>query len=83
MLENFSTEILNSLNFMKNMLKEHVPLNSMPMKSKEILVNVIVCIYASPFSHTHTCTDMYIYCPETCVDIMDCSHLTVCSEVSY
>jgi len=56
-LENFSTEILNKLNFVKNMFKEYVPLttkdvplNFIPMKSKEIqvLVNTIVYIYASP-----------------------------------
>ena len=46
MLENFSSEIMNNLNCVKNMLKDHVLLNFIPIKSKEIFVNIIVYVYA-------------------------------------
>jgi hypothetical protein len=36
-LENFGMEILNTLNSVKNVLKEHLLLNFIPMKFKELL----------------------------------------------
>jgi len=43
-LENFSTEIMSNLNSVKNMLKDRVLLNFIPMKSKRS-VNIIVYVY--------------------------------------
>jgi hypothetical protein len=36
-LENFGAEILNNFNLVKNMLKERLPPNFIPMKYKELL----------------------------------------------
>ena len=58
-LENFSTEIMSNLNCVKNMFKDHVLLNFIPMKSKRF-VNIIVYVYAflvayASFSWSKSC----------------------------